>query len=236
MKITRKRILALNLAFLMLLTLLLPVSAADETENQDLVSITINTDGGYLYTTGEQVDTVTFTAERGERIDLLNYCYKVGAYLDYFEDENQTQYRPTAVTADDMTLTAHWKTTECKKPIVFYPNQPDTTPIVVDGDGEWTVPDMTGYVNSDGTVETTFICWENEISGRWTTLLPGQTQPAADRPVSYRASYLSDQTGIIFCAGDETFAGNDGKSWLVVLYMDSLLGKRNRQKARRMER
>lgn len=216
MKITRKRILALNLAFLMLLTLLLPVSAADETENQDLVSITINTDGGYLYTTGEQVDTVTFTAERGERIDLLNYCYKVGAYLDYFEDENQTQYRPTAVTADDMTLTAHWKTTECKKPIVFYPNQPDTTPIVVDGDGEWTVPDMTGYVNSDGTVETTFICWENEISGRWTTLLPGQTQPAADRPVSYRASYLSDQTGIIFCAGDETFENNNGHSVLAL--------------------
>lgn len=232
MKITRKRILALNLAFLMLLTLLLPVSAADETENQDLVSITINTDGGYLYTTGEQVDTVTFTAERGERIDLLNYCYKVGAYLDYFEDENQTQYRPTAVTADDMTLTAHWKTTECKKPIVFYPNQPDTTPIVVDGDGEWTVPDMTGYVNSDGTVETTFICWENEISGRWTTLLPGQTQPAADRPVSYRASYLSDQTGIIFCAGDETFAGNDGKSVLGLsfytwtLYWESETGRK----------
>lgn len=214
MKITRKRILALNLAFLMLLTLLLPVSAADGTENQDLVSITINTDGGYLYTTGEQVDAVTFTAERGVRIDLLNYCYKVGAYLDYFEDENQTQYRPTAVTADDMTLTAHWKTTGYDMPIVFYPEQWDKTPIVVNGSDEWVVPETEDYTSTydDTTFYNTFICWENKINNRWTTLLPGQKQPAADRPVSYRASYLSDQTGIIFCAGDETFENNNGYS------------------------
>ena len=218
MKITRKRILALNLAFLMLLTLLLPVSAADETEDQDLVSITINTDGGYLYTTGEQVDTVTFTAERGERIDLLNYCYKVGAYLDYFEDENQTQYRPTAVTADDMTLTAHWKTTGYDMPIVFYPGQWDKTPIVVNGSDEWVVPETEDYTSTydDTTFYNTFICWENKINNRWTTLLPGQKQPAADRPVSYRASYLSDQTGIIFCAGDETFENNNGYSVLAL--------------------
>ena len=218
MKITRKRILALNLAFLMLLTLLLPVSAADGTENQDLVSITINTDGGYLYTTGEQVDTVTFTAERGERIDLLNYCYKVGAYLDYFEDENQTQYRPTAVTADDMTLTAHWKTTGYDMPIVFYPGQWDKTPIVVNGSDEWVVPETEDYTSTydDTTFYNTFICWENKINGRWTTLLPGQTQPAADRPISYRATYLSDKNGIIFCAGDETFENNNGYSVLAL--------------------
>ena len=218
MKITRKRILALNLAFLMLLTLLLPVSAADETEDQDLVSITINTDGGYLYTTGEQVDTVTFTAERGERIDLLNYCYKVGAYLDYFEDENQTQYRPTAVTADDMTLTAHWKTTGYDMPIVFYPGQWDKTPIVVNGSDEWVVPETEDYTSTydDTTFYNTFICWENKINGRWTTLLPGQTQPAADRPISYRATYLSDKNGIIFCAGDETFENNNGYSVLAL--------------------
>ena len=173
MKLTRKRILALNLAFLMLLTLLLPVSAADETEDQDLVSITINTDGGYLYTTGEQVDSVTFTAERGVRIDLLNYCYKVGAYLDYFEDENQTQYRPTAVTADDMTLTAHWKTTGYDMPIVFYPEQWDKTPIVVNGSDEWVVPETEDYTSTydDTTFYNTFICWENKINNRWTTLL-----------------------------------------------------------------
>ena len=234
MKLTRKRILALNLAFLMLLTLLLPVSAADETEDQDLVSITINTDGGYLYTTGEQVDSVTFTAERGVRIDLLNYCYKVGAYLDYFEDENQTQYRPTAVTADDMTLTAHWKTTGYDMPIVFYPEQWDKTPIVVNGSDEWVVPETEDYTSTydDTTFYNTFICWENKINNRWTTLLPGQKQPAADRPVSYRASYLSDQTGIIFCAGDETFAGNDGKSVLGLsfytwtLYWESETGRK----------
>ena len=214
MKITRKRILALNLAFLMLLTLLLPVSAADGTENQDLVSITINTDGGYLYTTGEQVDTVTFTAERGERIDLLNYCYKVGAYLDYFEDENQTQYRPTAVTADDMTLTAHWKTTGYDMPIVFYPGQWDKTPIVVNGSDEWVVPETEDYTSTydDTTFYNTFICWENKINNRWTTLLPGQKYPKVDRPVSYRAFHLSDQNGIIFCAGDETFENNNGYS------------------------
>ena len=214
MKITRKRILALNQAFLMLLTLLLPVSAADETENQDLVSITINTDGGYLYTTGEQVDTVTFTAERGERIDLLNYCYKVGAYLDYFEDESQTQYRPTAVTADDMTLTAHWKTTGYDMPIVFYPEQWDKTPIVVNGSDEWVVPETEDYTSTydDTTFYNTFICWENKINNRWTTLLPGQKYPKVDRPVSYRAFHLSDQNGIIFCAGDETFENNNGYS------------------------
>lgn len=214
MKLTRKRILALNLAFLMLLTLFLPVSAADGTENQDLVSITINTDGGYLYTTGEQVDAVTFTAERGERIDLLNYCYKVGAYLDYFEDENQTQYRPTAVTADDMTLTAHWKTTGYDMPIVFYPEQWDKTPIVVNGSDEWVVPETEDYTSTydDTTFYNTFICWENKINNRWTTLLPGQKYPKVDRPVSYRAFHLSDQNGIIFCAGDETFENNNGYS------------------------
>lgn len=214
MKLTLKRILALNLAFLMLFTLILPASAADETEDQDLVSITINTDGGHLYTTGEQVDSVTFTAERGVRIDLLNYCYKVGAYLDYFEDENQTQYRPTAVTADDMTLTAHWKTTGYDMPIVFYPEQWDKTPIVVNGSDEWVVPETEDYTSTydDTTFYNTFICWENKINNRWTTLLPGQKYPKVDRPVSYRAFHLSDQNGIIFCAGDETFENNNGYS------------------------
>ena len=212
MKITRKRILALNLAFLMLLTLLLPASAADGTAKK--VEITLNANGGLLYANGNEAPSYTYLVNAGEQFDLLNRFYKTGAYVDYFEDENKKIYTTYVVPSENMTLTAHWKVTDCVTPIVFFPDQPGKDITVVNGGEEWTVPDMTGYVNSDGTVETTFICWENEISGRWTTLLPGQKQPAADRPVSYRASYLSDQTGIIFCAGDETFAGNDGKSVL----------------------
>ena len=212
MKITRKRILALNLAFLMLLTLFLPVSAADGTAKK--VEITLNANGGLLYANGNEAPSYTYLVNAGEQFDLLNRFYKTGAYVDYFEDENKKIYTTYVVPSENMTLTAHWKVTDCVTPIVFFPDQPGKDITVVNGGEEWTVPDMTGYVNSDGTVETTFICWENEISGRWTTLLPGQKQPAADRPVSYRASYLSDQTGIIFCAGDETFAGNDGKSVL----------------------
>ena len=210
MKITRKRILALNLAFLMLLTLLLPVSAADGTAKK--VEITLNANGGLLYANGNEAPSYTYLVNAGEQFDLLNRFYKTGAYVDYFEDENKKIYTTYVVPSENMTLTAHWKVTDCVTPIVFFPDQPGKDITVVNGGEEWTVPDMTGYINSDGTVGTTFICWENEISGRWTTLLPGQTQPAADRPVSYRASYLSDQNGIIFCAGDETFENNNGYS------------------------
>lgn len=210
MKITRKRILALNLAFLMLLTLLLPVSAADGTAKK--VEVTLNANGGLLYANGSEAPSYTYLVNAGEQFDLLNRFYKTGAYVDYFEDENKKIYATYVVPSENMTLTAHWKVTDCVTPIVFFPDQPGKDITVVNGGEEWTVPDMTGYVNSDGTVETTFICWENEISGRWTTLLPGQKQPAADRPISYRASYLSDQTGIIFCAGDETFENNNGYS------------------------
>lgn len=210
MKITRKRILALNLAFLMLLTLLLPVSAADGTAKK--VEVTLNANGGLLYANGNEAPSYTYLVNAGEQFDLLNRFYKTGAYVDYFEDENKKIYTTYVVPSENMTLTAHWKVTDCVTPIVFFPDQPGKDITVVNGGEEWTVPDMTGYINSDGTVGTTFICWENEISGRWTTLLPGQTQPAADRPVSYRASYLSDQNGIIFCAGDETFENNNGYS------------------------
>ena len=212
MKITRKRILALNLAFLMLLTLLLPVSAADGTAKK--VEITLNANGGLLYANGNEAPSYTYLVNAGEQFDLLNRFYKTGAYVDYFEDENKKIYTTYVVPSENMTLTAHWKVTDCVTPIVFFPDQPGKDLIVVNGGEKWSVPEMTGYTNSDGTIGTTFICWENKINGRWSTLLPGQTQPAADRPVSYRASYLSDQNGIIFCAGDETFAGNDGKSVL----------------------
>lgn len=214
MKITRKRILALNLAFLMLLTLILPVSAADGTAKK--VEITLNANGGLLYANGNEAPSYTYLVNAGEQFDLLNRFYKTGAYVDYFEDENKKIYTTYVVPSENMTLTAHWKVTDCVTPIVFFPDQPGKDITVVNGGEEWTVPDMTGYVNSDGTVEKTFICWENEISGRWTTLLPGQKQPAADRPVSYRASYLSDQNGIIFCAGDETFENNNGHSVLAL--------------------
>lgn len=214
MKLTRKRILALNLAFLMLLTLLLPVSAADGTAKK--VEITLNANGGLLYANGSEAPSYTYLVNAGEQFDLLNRFYKTGAYVDYFEDENKKIYTTYVVPSENMTLTAHWKVTDCVTPIVFFPDQPGKDLIVVNGGEEWTVPDMTGYINSDGTIGTTFICWENKINNRWTTLLPGQTQPAADRPVSYRASYLSDQNGIIFCAGDETFVNNNGYSVLAL--------------------
>ena len=214
MKLTLKRILALNLAFLMLLTLLLPVSAADESAKQ--VQITLISNEGLRYEDGTAVESLTYTVTTGERFDLLNRFYKTGSYVEYFEDENNKIYTTYVVPSENMTLTAHWKVTDCVTPIVFFPDQPGKDITVVNGGEEWTVPDMTGYVNSDGTVGTTFICWENKINGRWTTLLPDQTQPAADRPISYRATYLSDQTGIIFCAGDETFENNNGYSVLAL--------------------
>ncbi len=214
MKITRKRILALNLAFLMLLTLLLPVSAADGTAKK--VEVTLNANGGLLYANGNEAPSYTYLVNAGEQFDLLNRFYKTGAYVDYFEDENKKIYTTYVVPSENMTLTAHWKVTDCVTPIVFFPDQPGKDITVVNGGEEWTVPDMTGYVNSDGTVGTTFICWENKINNRWTTLLPGQTQPAALLPISYRASYLSDQNGIIFCAGDETFKNNNGHSVLAL--------------------
>lgn len=210
MKITRKRILALNLAFLMLLTLLLPASAADGTAKK--VEITLNASGGLLYVNGDEAPSYTYLVNAGEQFDLLNRFYKTGSYVEYFEDENKKIYTTYVVPSENMTLTAHWKKADCDTPIVFFPDQPGKDITVVNGSEEWTVPEMTGYTNSDGTVGTTFICWENEINGRWTTLLPGQTRPAADRPVSYRASYLSDKNGIIFCAGDETFENNNGYS------------------------
>lgn len=216
MRITRKRILALNLAFLMLLTLFLPVSAADGTAKK--VEITLNANGGLLYANGNEAPSYTYLVNAGEQFDLLNRFYKTGSYVEYFEDESNKIYTTYVVPSENMTLTAHWKETDYNTPIVFFPDQPGKDITVVNGSEEWTAPEMTGFSYSkdgqDEAVYNTFICWENEINNRWTTLLPGQTQPAALLPISYRASYLSDQNGIIFCAGDETFAGNDGKSVL----------------------
>lgn len=209
MKLTLKRILALNLAFLMLLTLLLPASAADESAKQ--VQITLISNEGLRYEDGTAVESLTYTVTAGERFDLLNRFYKTGSYVEYFEDANGNKYTTSyVVPQEDMTLTAHWIDTDFPAPVVFYPDQPDKMPIIVTATGKWDVPEMTGYAGN------TFICWENEINNRWTTPLPGQTRPAADRPVSYRASYLSDQNGIIFCAGDETFVNNNGYSVLAL--------------------
>ena len=195
MKITRKRIIALNLAFLMLLTLLLPASAADGTDSTEYCTLTINGGDG---TTINGAHEMTVQVEKNTTFFLDDLFHQDYAYVDYYTqtvDGVEENYGKNGVNTDldELTLTAHWAESKYKVPVVCLGNGEQT----VDGSQNgWKLPkpdDNTTW--ADG--ERVFLGWSTNSEPHMDILAESE-QEALARSRSFYATYTSRTSGIIF--------------------------------------
>ena len=155
---------------------------------------------------------VTLTCREGDYLDLSNAFVQQGKYIGYFTASGQefgVRVYPWELEPGNTELFAHWVTTDYQIPVVFYGNGgSDRTTIVLDGSKEWTVPQMSGYDVTDSITgevyHNTPLCWENNINGTITQLLPGQKMPARQKPLGFLAGYTVAENSIVFCANGET--------------------------------
>lgn len=157
MKALRKRILALNLALLLLLTLVLPASAAD---TNDYCTLTILGGGG---TTAEGKDSITIQLEKNASGYMLDDLFhKDNAYVDYYTqtvDGKEVKYEGNGVCTDldQLTLTAHWVKSEYKVPVV-YTDMEDKSHVTDGSKDGWSLPKQENIVYDN--VTDTFLGWD----------------------------------------------------------------------------
>ena len=196
MKLTLKRILALNLAFLMLLTLLLPASAADGTDSTEYCTLTINGGDG---TTINGANEMTVQVEKNTPFLLDDLFHQDYAYVDYYTqtvDGVEVDYKETSVNTalDEMTLTAHWASSKCKVPVVYLGNGVVQT---VDGsEAGWSLPKPDDNTTWAGG-EMVFLGWSTNSEPHM-EILAESKQEALARSRTFYASYTSRTSGIIF--------------------------------------
>lgn len=195
MKITRKRIIALNLAFLMLLTLLLPVSAADGTDSTEYCTLTINGGGGL---TADNQEKMEVQIEKNTYFSLDDLFHKDYAYVDYYTqtvDGVEENYGKNSVNTnlDELTLTAHWAESKYKVPVVCLGNGEQT----VDGSQNgWKLPKPDDNTTWAGG-ERVFLGWSTNSEPHMEILAESE-QEALARSRTFYASYTSRTSGIIF--------------------------------------
>lgn len=195
MKITRKRILALNLAFLMLLTLLLPVSAADTTDSTEYCTLTIKGGDG---TTINGAHEMTVQVEKNTTFFLDDLFHQDYAYVDYYTqtvDGVEENYGKNGVNTDldELTLTAHWAESKYKVPVVCLGNGEQT----VDGSQNgWKLPKPDDNTTWAGG-ERVFLGWSTNSEPHMDILAESE-QEALARSRSFYATYTSRTSGIIF--------------------------------------
>ena len=157
MKALRKRILALNLALLLLLTLVLPASAAD---TNDYCTLTILGGGG---TTADGKDFITIQLEKNASGYMLDDLFhKDNAYVDYYTqtvDGKEVKYEGNGVCTDldQLTLTAHWVKSEYKVPVV-YTDMEDKSHVIDGSKDGWSLPKQENIVYDN--VTDTFLGWD----------------------------------------------------------------------------
>ena len=161
MKALRKRILALNLALLLLLSLVLPASAAD---TNDYCTLTILGGGG---TTAEGKDFITSQIKKSQPFlldDLFHddLFHKDNAYVDYYTqtvDGKEVKYEGNSVCTDldQLTLTAHWVKSEYKVPVV-YTDMEDKSHVIDGSKDGWSLPKQENIVYDN--VTDTFLGWD----------------------------------------------------------------------------
>ena len=195
MKITRKRILVLNLAFLMLLTLLLPVSAADTTDSTEYCTLTIKGGDG---TTINGAHEMTVQVEKNTTFFLDDLFHQDYAYVDYYTqtvDGVEENYGKNGVNTDldELTLTAHWAESKYKVPVVCLGNGEQT----VDGSQNgWKLPKPDDNTTWAGG-ERVFLGWRTNSEPHMDILAESE-QEALARSRSFYATYTSRTSGIIF--------------------------------------
>lgn len=191
MKALRKRILALNLALLLLLSLVLPASAAD---TNDYCTLTIIGNGGK---TADGKDSITIQLEKNASGYMLDDLFhKDNAYVDYYTqtvDGKEVKYEGNSVCTDldQLTLTAHWVKSEYKVPIVYIDMKNDV--YVIDGtkDG-WSLPKQ-----ENGGADDLFLGWRTNRKPTL-RLFADSKQKALTRSRHFYADHTAGSSGIIF--------------------------------------
>lgn len=155
-KALRKRILALNLALLLLLSLVLPASAAD---TNDYCTLTILGGDGK---TVDGKDSITIQIKKNQPFLLDDLFHKDNAYVDYYTqtvDGKEVKYEGNSVCTDldQLTLTAHWVKSEYKVPVV-YTDMEDKSHVIDGSKGGWSLPKQENIVTD--TMTDTFLGWD----------------------------------------------------------------------------
>lgn len=190
MKALRKRILALNLALLLLLSLVLPASAAD---TNDYCTLTIFGGDGK---TVDGKDSITIQIKKNQPFLLDDLFHKDNAYVDYYTqtvDGKEVKYEGNSVCTDldQLTLTAHWVKSEYKVPIVYIDMKNDV--YVIDGtkDG-WSLPKQ-----ENGGADDLFLGWRTNRKPTL-RLFADSKQKALTRSRHFYADHTAGSSGIIF--------------------------------------
>lgn len=196
MKITRKRILALNLAFLMLLTLLLPVSAADGTDSTEYCTLTINGGDG---TTINGAHEMTVQIKKNRVFMLDDFFHKDYAYVDHYlraTDSGTEEYGSNYIetSSDTETLTVVWTTSKYRIPLVYADMEGKKT--VIDGGVDnWTLPELKDTVSNGKT--DTFLGWDTN-SKPYFQIHANSPQKALTRTRTFYANRTWGDNGIVF--------------------------------------
>lgn len=196
MKLTRKRILALNLAFLMLLTLLLPVSAADTTDSTEYCTLTINGGDG---TTISGAHEMTVQIKKNRVFMLDDFFHKDYAYVDHYlraTDSGTEEYGRNYIetSSDTETLTVVWTTSKYRIPLVYADMEGKKT--VIDGGVDnWTLPELKDTVSNGKT--DTFLGWDTN-SKPYFQIHANSPQKALTRTRTFYADRTWGYNGIVF--------------------------------------
>lgn len=191
MKALRKRILALNLALLLLLSLVLPASAAD---TNDYCTLTILGGGG---TTAEGKDFITIQLEKNASGYMLDDLFhKDKAYVDYYTqtvDGKEVKYEGNSVCTDldQLTLTAHWVKSEFKVPVV-YTDMEDKSHVIDGTKDGWSLPKQ-----ENGGADDLFLGWRTNRKPTL-RLFADSKQKALTRSRHFYADHTAGSSGIIF--------------------------------------
>lgn len=196
MKITRKRILALNLAFLMLLTLLLPASAADTTDSTEYCTLTIKGGDG---TTINGANEMTVQIKKNRPFMLDDFFHKDNAYVDHYlraTDSGTEDYGRNYIetSSDTETLTVVWATSEYRIPLVYVDMEGKKT--VIDGGVDnWALPELEDTVRNGKT--DTFLGWDTN-SKPYFQIHANSPQKALTRTRTFYANRTWGDNGIVF--------------------------------------
>ena len=195
MKLTRKRILALNLAFLMLLTLLLPVSAADTTDSTEYCTLTINGGDG---TTISGAHEMTVQIKKNRVFMLDDFFHKDNAYVDYYlrkTADGEEKYTQDIIKVEnDTELTIVWAESKYKVPLVYYGM--DGSRNVIDGGVDnWTLPEQSDREENSRT--QIFLGWETD-NWHYYQIHANSPQKALKRTRTFHVNHTYGNNGIVF--------------------------------------
>ena len=218
MKLTLKRILSLNLALLMLLTLLLPVSAADTTDSTEYCTLTINGGDGATISGAHEM-TVQIKKNRVFMLD--DFFHKDYAYVDHYlraTDSGTEDYGSNYIetSSDTETLTVVWATSEYRIPLVYADMEGKKT--VIDGGVDnWTLPELEDTVSNGKT--DTFLGWDTN-SKPYFQIHANSPQKALTRTRTFYANRTWGNNGTVFdFSGEVMTTYNNGEVYTTREYV-----------------